>query len=65
MKSNDIDLIQLTNIYIQQNNLAQGINEAEFVDKYFEIYKKISNQFDIKLSKINEKNSENFQKAFY
>ena len=65
MKLNDIDLINLTNIYIQQNNLAQGINETEFVDKYFEIYKKISNQFDIKLSEIDQKNSENFQKAFY
>lgn len=65
MKLSDIDLINLTNIYIQQNNLAQGINETEFVDKYFEIYKKISNQFDIKLSEIDQKNSENFQKAFY
>ncbi len=65
MKLNDIDLINLTNIYIQQNNLAQGINETEFVDKFFEIYKKISNQFDIKLSEIDQKNSENFQKAFY
>lgn len=45
MKLNDIDLIQLTNIYIQQNNLAQGITEIEFVDKYFEIYKNISEQF--------------------
>lgn len=65
MKLNDIDLINLTNIYIQQNNIAQGITETEFVDKYFEIYKKISNQFDIKLSEIVQKNSENFQKAFY
>ena len=65
MKLSDIDLINLTNIYIQQNNLAQGINETEFVDKYFEIYKKISNQFDIKLSEIGQKNSEIFQKAFY
>ncbi|MEB3059212.1 hypothetical protein [Parvimonas sp. D9] len=65
MKLSDIDLINLTNIYIQQNNLAQGINETEFVDKFFEIYKKISNQFDIKLSEIDQKNSENFQKAFY
>lgn len=65
MKLSDIDLINLTNIYIQQNNLTQGINETEFVDKYFEIYKKISNQFDIKLSEIDQKNSENFQKAFY
>ena len=65
MKLSDIDLINLTNIYIQQNNLAQGINETEFVDKYFEIYKKISNQFDIKLSEIDQKNSEIFQKAFY
>ena len=65
MKLSDIDLINLTNIYIQQNNLAQVINETEFVDKYFEIYKKISNQFDIKLSEISQKNSENFQKAFY
>lgn len=47
MKLNDIDLINLTNIYIQQNNLAQGITETEFVDKYFEIYKKISEQFKI------------------
>lgn len=65
MKLSDIDLINITNIYIQQNNLAQGINETEFVDNYFEIYKKISNQFDIKLSEIVQKNSENFQKAFY
>lgn len=57
MKSNDIDLIQLTNIYIQQNNLSQGLTEVEFVDKFFEVYKKISEQFDIKLSEINEKNS--------
>lgn len=64
MKSNDIDLIQLTNIYIQQNNLSQGLTEVEFVDKYFEIYKKISNQFDIKLSEIDEKNSKK-QKVTY
>lgn len=64
MKSNDIDLIQLTNIYIQQNNLSQGLTETEFVDKYFEIYKKISNQFDIKLSEIDEKNSKK-QKVTY
>ena len=64
MKLNDIDLINLTNIYIQQNNLAQGINETEFVDKYFEIYKQISEQFDIKLSEINEKNSKK-QKVTY
>lgn len=64
MKLNDIDLINLTNIYIQQNNLAQGINETEFVDNFFEIYKKISEQFDIKLSEINEKNSKK-QKVTY
>ena len=64
MKSNDIDLIQLTNIYIQQNNLSQGLTEVEFVDKFFEVYKKISNQFDIKLSVIDEKNSKK-QKVTY
>ncbi len=64
MKSNDIDLIQLTNIYIQQNNLSQGLTEVEFVDKFFEVYKKISEQFDIKLSEINEKNSKK-QKVTY
>lgn len=64
MKLNDIDLIQLTNIYIQQNNLSQGLTEVEFVDKFFEVYKKISEQFDIKLSEINEKNSKK-QKVTY
>lgn len=64
MKLNDIDLIQLTNIYIQQNNLSQELTEVEFVDKFFEVYKKISEQFDIKLSEINEKNSKK-QKVTY
>lgn len=61
MKLNDIDLINLTNIYIQQNNLAQGINETEFVDKYFEIYKKISEQFKIAKKLERETNPQKFR----
>lgn len=42
MDFSKIDLIELTNIYFQQNNLAQGITEEEFVEKYLNTLEKIS-----------------------
>ena len=64
MKLSDIDLINLTNIYIQQNNLAQGINETEFVDKYFEIYKKFLISLILNFLKSAKKTVKIFKKLF-
>lgn len=53
-----INLIEMTNIYIQQNKVAQNLTEEEFVKKYIYTLEKISEE----ISKYKNEKIKNYLK---